>query len=211
MRFKASIIPPGYPPNNSSHTWFGNTASVILPNTLFTGISIVNQQSIRTVRHLTDKHTRRTCGTDSGMSAITIYRDIISRHIGTIDNGSSFTHTCKFHTSHPWISQSNHVQWLVCTIVLPSAMMFEIIFCLSHKRQILHSHFFIMRIPMNLPFPTCFHFMHNRLFKSNTITTFSYNLMEILYLHPLLYYISHRCLRLIWRQFFIYQFRSIIL
>ena len=101
MRLEASVFPPMHTPNNSSHTWFGNTASVILPNTLFTGISIVNQQSIRTVRHLTDKHTRRTCGTDSGMSAITIYRDIISRHIGTIDNGSSFTHTCKFHTSHP--------------------------------------------------------------------------------------------------------------
>ena len=101
MRLEASVFPPMHTPDNRPHTRFGNTASVILPGTFLTCISIINQQSIRTVCHLTDKHTRRTCGTDSGMSAITIYRDIISRHIGTIDNGSSFTHTCELHTPHP--------------------------------------------------------------------------------------------------------------
>ena len=101
MRLEASVFPPMHTPDNCSHTRFGNTTSVVLSGTLFIHTSIINQQTIRAVRHLTDKHTRRTCRTDSGMTTISLYCDIVSRHIGTIDNGSGFTHTCKFHTSHP--------------------------------------------------------------------------------------------------------------
>ena len=93
MRFKASIIPPGYPPNNSSHTRFRYATSMILSGIRLKRRVLVCQRSVRTITYCTNKHPAGTLGANGRMSAIPGNINFISREVRTRDNRSSLAHT----------------------------------------------------------------------------------------------------------------------